>query len=175
MSSGASSLWYYVLKAKYFPHSSPMFAGARHGSQFWKDLIKVRPLFLEHVKFIVGDGSSVCFWLDWWCGDAPLSMRFPVLFSYCPNLNISIAEVLANNWDLAFRRSLSPEELEHWQSLSAYFPSLSEAPDSVVWPHSSSGRFSVKSLYTRLIGGAPSNRFSSIWHYRVPLKIKIFL
>ena len=41
MSSGASSLWYSILKAKYFPHSSPMFAGARHGSQFWKDPIKV--------------------------------------------------------------------------------------------------------------------------------------
>ena len=41
MSSGAGSLWYAILKAKYFPHSSLMFAGARCGLQFWKDLIRV--------------------------------------------------------------------------------------------------------------------------------------
>ena len=102
----ASSLWYSILKDKYFPHSSRMFAGARRGSQFWKDLIKVRPLFLNHVKFIVGDGTSVCFWHDWWCGDAPLASRFPVLFSFCPNPDISIAEVETNNWDLDLLRSL---------------------------------------------------------------------
>ena len=88
----------------------------------------------------------------------PSSLSFPVLFSYCPNPGISIAEVVANNWDLAFRRALSPEELEDWQSLSALFPVLSESADSVVWPHSASGRFTVKSLYSRLIGGTPSTR-----------------
>ncbi|XP_037441738.1 uncharacterized protein LOC119309947 [Triticum dicoccoides] len=51
------------------------------------------------------------------------------------NGNIQVA---ANNWDLAFRRALSPEELEDWQSLSALFPVLSESADSVVWPHSAS-------------------------------------
>ena len=122
MTSGAGSLWYSILKDKYFPHSSRMFAGARRGSQFWKDLIKVRPLFLDHVKFTVGDGTSIRFCRDWWCGDAPLGHRFPVLFSFCPNPEISITEVAANNWDLAFHRSLTPEELEDWQSLSAFFP-----------------------------------------------------
>ena len=123
----------------------------------------------------MGNGRSVRFWRDWWCGDAPLATQFPVLFSYCPKPDISIAEVADNNWDLAFRRSLSPEELEDWQNLSALFPVLSEVPDSVVWPHSSSDRFSVKSLYSRLIGGTPSNRFSNIWKSKVPPKIKIFL
>ena len=101
--------------------------------------------------------------MDWWSGDAPLAVSFPVLFSYCSNPQISIAKVAANNWDLAFRRALSPEELEDWQSLSALFPTLSEIPDSVVWPLTTSGRFSVKSLYSKLIGGSPINRFSNIW------------
>lgn len=121
------------------------------------------------------DGTSVRFWRNWWCGDAPLARSFPVLFSFCPNPDISVAEVAANNWDLAFRRSLTPEELEDWQSLSAFLPLLSETPDSVVWPHSASSRFLVKSLYARLIGGVPSNRFSCIWRSKVPPKVKIFL
>lgn len=112
MMVGADVLWSSILKAKYYPNSNPMFAPGRRGSQFWKALVKVRPIFLEHVKFCVGNGSAVRFWLDWWSGDAPLAVSFPVLFSYCPNPQISIAEVAANNWDLAFRRALSPEELE---------------------------------------------------------------
>ena len=45
MTTGAESLWYSILKAKYFPHSNPMFASARRGSQFWKNLVIVRPIF----------------------------------------------------------------------------------------------------------------------------------
>ena len=112
MTSRAGSVWFFILKAKYFPHTSPLFAPARSASQFWKDLVRVRPLFLENVKFVVGDGSSVRFWLDWWCGDSTLFVSFPTLFSYCPNPDISIAELSANSWDLAFRRSLSLEEFE---------------------------------------------------------------
>jgi hypothetical protein len=175
MSSGRDSLWYSILRAKYFPSSNPMFASSRAGSQFWKDLVKVRPLFKDYVKFAVGNGASTRFWLDWWCGDSTLSVAFPTLFSFCPKPEISIAELAANNWDLAFRRSLSPEELEEWQRLAALFPSLSEAEDSVVWPHSSSGRFSVKSLYAKLIDGTPTNKFCQIWRARIPPKVKIFM
>lgn len=175
MTSGAGSLWFSILKAKYFPHTSLLFAPAHGGSQFWKDLVRVRPLFLENVKFVVGDGSPVRFWHDWWCGDSMLSVSFPTLFSYCPNSDTSTVELSANNWDLAFRRSLSPEEFEDWQRLFALFPTLSETVDSVVWPHISSGHFSVKSLYSRLVGGSPTNRFSQVWRVCVPPKIKIFL
>ncbi|KAE8798655.1 hypothetical protein D1007_26144 [Hordeum vulgare] len=112
-----------------------MFASPRGGSQFWKDLVKVRPIFKDHVKFLVGNGASTRFWLDWWCRDSTLSVTFPTLFSFCPEPDISIAELAGDNWDLAFRRALSPEELVQWQHLAALFPSLSEAEDSMLWPH----------------------------------------
>ena len=123
-----------VLKAKYFPSSSPMLALPHGGSQFWKSLVKVRPVFQSFVKFGVGDGSSIRFWLDWWCGDSPLSVTFPTLFSYCPDSDISTMELAANGWDLDFRRSLSPEEFEDWQRLTACFPLLSEEDDSGLTP-----------------------------------------
>src|SRR4051812_3421999 len=53
MSSSESPLWLRILKAKYYPESSPMFAPASGGSQFWQDLVKVRPLFQSLVKFVV--------------------------------------------------------------------------------------------------------------------------
>ena len=81
----------------------------------------------------------------------------------------------SQGWNLIFRRSLSPAEFEEWQRLTALFPSLSTARDSVIWPLSSSGRFSVKSLYSKHVGGTPTNRFSQVWKARLPPKIKIFL
>ena len=102
-------------------------------------------------------------------------MIFPTLLSYYTNPNISIAELSANNWDLAFRCSLSPAELEDWQRLTAFFPMISETADTMVWPHTSSGHFSVKSLYSKLIGGTPTNRFTTIWRAHIPPKVKIFL
>lgn len=152
-----------------------MFAPATRGSQFWKDLVRVRDVFREHVKFVVGNGSSIRFWLDWWSGDSPLASSFPILFSYCSNQEISISELSRNNWDLGLRRSLSPAELGDWHRLAALFPVLSEGKDSVAWPHAASGKFSVKSLYSRLISGTPTSKFKQVWTAKIPPKIKNFL
>ena len=99
----------------------------------------------------------------------------PDLFSFCANPEISIFELSAQGWVLDFRRSLSPVELEDWQRLTACFPLLSEEEDSVFWPHSPSGRFSVKSAYSHLIAGVRTGKFKLIWSARIPPKIKIFL
>ena len=50
--------WLKLLKAKYFPSSSPMFATACGGSQFWRQLLQVRDDFKILVKFSVGNGLS---------------------------------------------------------------------------------------------------------------------
>lgn len=113
--------------------------------------------------------------MDWWHGDAPLHLSFPTLFSYCSNQEISIRELSLCNWDLGFRHSLSPVELASWQDLSALFPTLSEADDGLLWPHTTSGKFSVKSLYSTLVQGHHSSKFKGVWKARVPPKIKAFL
>lgn len=66
-------------------------------------------------------------------------------------------------------------ELEEWQRLTACFPLLSEEEYSVFWPHSPSGRFSVKSAYSLLIAGVRTDKFKLIWSARISPKIKIFL
>lgn len=97
LTADCDTLWLKLLKAKYFPNSSPMFTSAAGGSQFWRNLVKVRDDFRAHVKFLVGNGTSVRFWLDWWTRDATLASSFLILFSYCSNPYISISELAANN------------------------------------------------------------------------------
>lgn len=69
--------------------------------------------FRAHVKFLVGNGSSARFWLDWWMGDDPVSVRFSAVF-YFSNPHISILGLAENNWDMGLRRTLSREELGQW-------------------------------------------------------------
>ena len=54
MSAEDQPLWLSILKAKYFPSSSPMFALPRGGSQFWKSLVKVRPVFNLSLSLLLG-------------------------------------------------------------------------------------------------------------------------
>jgi hypothetical protein len=130
LSSDPDVLWLRILKAKYFPLSSPLMCLPGSGtsvSQFWRQLLNVRDDFRGLVKFTVGNGESVRFWLDWWTGEGPLATSFPVLFSFVSVPSISIAELAGSGWDFSFRRVLSPVELEDWQRLVALLPVLSEA------------------------------------------------
>lgn len=45
----------------------------------------------------------------------------------------------------------------------------------MVWPHNTSGKFSVKSPYSRLVQGRSSSKLQGMWRAHIPLKIKIFL
>ena len=82
--------WLNLLKAKYFPSSSPMFAPSSGGSQFWRQLVSIRPIFRSLVKFVVRDGKSTRFLLVWWVGDTMLEVAHSNLFSFCADPKISI-------------------------------------------------------------------------------------
>lgn len=105
----------------------------------------------------------------------PLCETFPVLFPYHENPLISISELASHNWDLGMRRALTPEELVDRQAHTVLLPSLSETTYQISWPHSSYGRFPVKSLYLKLSHGRPTPRFKGLYRACIPLKIQIFL
>lgn len=105
---------------------------------------------------------------------APVPYLCPPLlfFSYISNQTISIVEVATSNCDLAFRRVLCPVELGKSQDLTTLFPVLSDSTDRISWPHSSLGKFSIKSLYSKIVSGRHTSRFKAFWQARIPLKIK---
>jgi hypothetical protein len=35
---------------------------------------------VNHISFVVGDGTRIKFWHDSWCGDQPLWVQFPELY-----------------------------------------------------------------------------------------------
>ena len=47
----------------------------------------------ENWRFIVGNGTRIRFWLDLWCGTAPLRQFFPILFDLVANKFVTVADV----------------------------------------------------------------------------------
>jgi hypothetical protein len=43
-------------------------------SPIWKDLIKIRYIYLKDRRYIIGNGKYVSFWLDVWLGEKPLCL-----------------------------------------------------------------------------------------------------
>jgi hypothetical protein len=62
------------------------------GSFWWKDILKTLPAFLEISNIIVGYGTTIHLWRDKWKG-IPLCDKFPELYSYTVNTNITFNQV----------------------------------------------------------------------------------
>lgn len=49
-------------------------------SLIWRQVIKIYPLFLSHIRLVVDNGKTIKFWTDLWWEDTCLSIAQPRLF-----------------------------------------------------------------------------------------------
>ena len=149
-----------------------------HLQLFWGELLKHKEFFFSLLcKFNVGNGENTRFWEDWWVGSRPLKDLYPRLYNISFDHNISVAEAVNRGWQgFSFRRTLTRYTTELWNSPKQRCEKvrMHGGQDQPLWMLTKSRQFSVKSLYSKLIGGSPTNRFSQIWKARIPPKVKIF-
>jgi hypothetical protein len=65
-----------------------------YGISLWKTIRKGWDCFSHFVNFKVGDGSSLKFWFDPWCGEVSLRDRFPELYRIASNADASVHDLL---------------------------------------------------------------------------------
>jgi hypothetical protein len=151
----------------------------KSGSQFWKGLISIREEFSRGVKYILGNGRKIRFWLDTWSGGCGLNLVFPNLYAICNQQEWTIDRVMRNgNINLTFRRGFGSVEENEWGDLVelAERVNITQQLDSVSWSLERSRNFTTASLYKELtFPGIMNNRMLNIWKAALPLKIKIFL
>lgn len=54
----------------------------------WADLLKIKHLYLQGRKFLVGNGEKILFWKDRWLTQ-PLETLFPDLFKMAQQKDVS--------------------------------------------------------------------------------------
>ena len=89
------NLWRKVVTIKYGEGGfgwSPSSARGSYGYSLWRFISKGWGRFYPHCSFEVGDGSSIFFWHDRWCGEVPLKVLFPRLFVLAVDKNAPVAD-----------------------------------------------------------------------------------
>ncbi|WVZ88927.1 hypothetical protein U9M48_035394, partial [Paspalum notatum var. saurae] len=148
-------IWQSLIRNKYLK-SKPLGSGIKKPgvSHFWAGLMEVKQIFLGLGSFRIGDGTQVRFWEDTWCGNQPLKLSYPSLFSIARKKGATVADVMCSSpLNMSFRRGLHGERLHAWNELVGRVMSLElrEGRDVFKWGLNKTGLFSVKSMYKSLI------------------------
>ena len=82
----------------------------------WKFIRRSWLIFSRFLQFDVGDGIKVKFWHNVWCGDCPLKLAFPELFSISHHKETLIDNVLhfSNGCHIGMFDSLDWSKIESW-------------------------------------------------------------
>ena len=127
----------------------------------------------------MGKGDKVRFWEDQWLGNTSLAILYWPLYVINEQQGKSVREVWdGENLMLTFRRTVSEQGMNLWWELVNLMSevTLSEEEDQIIWAYSSSGKYSVQSLYIVVNFGAISPVFfSSIWKLPIPPRVQFFL
>jgi len=59
--------WINLIWSKYY-HSKVPHAAREMGSFWWKDVLRLNPLYRGIANCTIGDGTTVSLWNDWWMG-----------------------------------------------------------------------------------------------------------
>jgi hypothetical protein len=74
-------LWQEIVRLKYVKQSPICLIPHRlDDSPLWKDLLKIRQIYLKGRTYKMNNGKNVSFWLNVWLEDKPLCLCYPVLF-----------------------------------------------------------------------------------------------
>ena len=182
-----SSLFYRVFKTKFFPDCSILDSRVRtRGSYAWRNLLQARKVVHTSGLWRVGDGSNIKIWGDnWLVGSATGQILSPR--HYFPEE--ATVSCLINQEQHEWKTQLIQHMfLPHKASSILGIPLSSHgSSDTLIWPHTSNGRYSVRSAYHFLMERATRDRpshsnmeeesslWKNIWSLKVIPRIKSFL
>jgi len=148
-------------------------------SWVWKCILKNREQFRKGIRWKVGDGKSINFWLDnWWANDSFATLKgIRDTSSIDTSLRVSHVISANNEWDITKLQGLVNDS---WIQLIYVTPlPFNPLSDSICWVLSGSGEFSTKSA-TWIAHGldfhkSPEWEFSWIWKLDIMPKFQVFL
>jgi hypothetical protein len=69
-------LWQQIIKFKYLRKDTICSVHHKQSdSPIWADLPKVRDIYIQGRKFIIGNGKKILFWKDRWLFDQPVNAK----------------------------------------------------------------------------------------------------
>jgi hypothetical protein len=155
------------------PHAS-----SKRGSFWWKDIFSLIEDYRSVTQCVIGDGSSVLFWKDFWSNGTLLCDKFPRLYSFAINEDVSVAAMHGTN--NIYSHFMLPLSVEAFQELQVVSTLLLENPvdasisDQRIFTWGSASYAPAK-FYKFCFAVLPSDATcKAIWKSRMFPKLKVF-
>ena len=110
--------------------------------------------FMEQIRYRVGTGDIILFWLDNWIGDRALAIQFPDIYNCAADKKAKIHCYMERfgdhyGWNPILRRNLKDNKLDQYKSLLNLLSGaqIQEGVDVRRCDASEQGSFSVKSFF----------------------------
>jgi hypothetical protein len=100
-----------------YSNTVPAHAQSKHGSFWWQDIFSLIDIYRGITSSQIGHGDTVLFWKDHWNIDQLLCDRFPRLFSFALNEDISVADFIRSEDQFQF--FALPLPVQVYEELSA--------------------------------------------------------
>lgn len=161
-------LWYKIIVDKHgdnFSFQVPNKVQTSHGVSCWKTIADTAQLVSKYSSLNIHSGTSISFWNDVWKGEASLSFIFQPLYKLASTKNSKLADMVTadGNWKFYFKRILNDREAIMFAELLCVIgdipPALNNIPDTRRWSLNTEVVFTVKSLYSKLMGDSGIDNF----------------
>jgi hypothetical protein len=133
----SSGLWQTIVHNKYVKNRPIISVKKRPSdSHFWKGILSVRDKIYNYYKKNIGNGKNSSFWKNIWCDNVKLANKYPNLFEFAYDKDITVHNVISSNFQsLTFRRRLIGDLGEAYNDLvdRCSYVLLSESEDSSKW------------------------------------------
>ncbi|KAL0429893.1 UNVERIFIED_CONTAM: putative mitochondrial protein [Sesamum radiatum] len=136
-----------LLKARYYPDSSILDAELGSRPSFtWRSVISAKPIIMAGHRWRIGDGHTIRIWIDPWIPGNPSfrpSLRLEPLPPPTTVDQLFVSE--GGDWNVPLIESTFPPH--DAQAILSIPIGRTGFQDDIIWHHTKSGSFSVKSAY----------------------------
>jgi hypothetical protein len=153
-------------------------AMSKRGSFWWKDIFSLIDDYRSITTCKIHNGASILFWKDFWLQGELMCHKFPRLYSYYVNEDVSVAAMIhLENLHEGFFLPLSVEAFQEWQEATQIMNGiqLSEHQTDIrtfVWGPKYTPSKYYKFLFARLPHDTALN---AIWKSRAMPNLKVFI
>jgi hypothetical protein len=153
-------------------------AQSKRGSFWWRDIFSLVDDYRSVSRCQIGDGTTVLFWKDFWSNGELLCDKFPRLFSFSLDEDISVASMISSEaLSSCFALPLSVEAFQELQEVSAIIEdtNISETrldQRKFVW----GDKYTPSRFYNFLFEQLPQDQaLHEVWASKSMPKLKVFL
>lgn len=181
-------MWKRVIEARWGRFEEGMAGkhGTRsHGLRVWRRILMDRHKMQKCIRWRLGRGNKIHFWLNEWVVGGTLKRQFPRIYAIAQSKNMFIEDAYRDNngsreWIVNMTRNLNDWEIKEYKVLLWLLSTVqvNENRNQLEWKLKQNGEFMVESYYKYLMGrelaGIPNFQAHQIWKVKTHPRVAFF-